>query len=109
MCLVTLIILRCASTGTAEFIPRQTSSSSSSSPSTSQETPANGEPLNLEYLYSESTELTTSAGLKLAGTKQYIYQYDEPIDKLEVYFVKRDSGSSLESLFHRLDFEVPLD
>ena len=96
------------STGTAEFIPRQTSSSSSP-PSTSQETPANNEPRNLEYLYSERTELTTSAGLKLAGTKQYIYQYDEPNDKLEVYFAKRDSESSLESLFHRLGFEVPLD
>ena len=94
------------STGIAEFVPRQ---SSTSSPSTSQETPAIREPLILEYLYSESTELTTSTGLKIAGTKQYIYQYDEPIDKLEVYFVKRDSGSSLESLFHRLDFEVPLD
>ncbi|KIM36301.1 hypothetical protein M413DRAFT_449186 [Hebeloma cylindrosporum] len=90
------------STGTAEFIPRK---ASSSSPSTSQE--AHGEPRNLEYLYSEQTELTTSAGLKLAGTKQYIYQYDEPKDKLVVYFAKRDSGSTLESLFHRLDFEVP--
>jgi hypothetical protein len=98
------------STGKAEFIPRQTSSSSSP-PSTSQETTADGEHLNLEYLYSESTELTTSAGLKLAGSNQYIYQYDEPNDKLKVYFTKRDSGSSssLESLFHRLDFEVPLD
>ena len=97
------------STGTAEFIPRQTSSPPE--PSASQETPANGEPRNLvEYLYSESTELTTSAGLKLAGTKQYIYQYDEPNDKLEVYFAKRDPGWSLESLFHRINFEeVPLD
>ena len=99
------------STGTAEFAPRQTSSFSSPKPSTSQETPTNGEPHNLiEYLYSERTELTTSAGLKLAGTKQYIYQYDEPNDKLVVYFAKRDTGSTLESLFHRVDFEeVPLD
>ena len=100
-----------AGTGTAEFVARQTSISPKSS--TSQETSADdGEPRNLvEYLYSERTELTTSAGLKLTGTKQYIYQYDEPNDKLEVYFVKRDSGSSIESLFHRLDFEeeVPLD
>jgi len=92
------------STGTAEFIPRQHSSSSS----TSQESQgANNVPCNVEYLYSEQTELTTSSGSKLAGTKQYIYQYDEPSDKLEVYFAKRDSGSSLDSLFHRVDFEGP--
>ena len=92
------------STGTAEFIARQ----AESSPSTSQEIQTlNGEPTNLEYLYSEQTELTTSAGLKLAGTKQYIYQYDEPKDKLEVYFAKRDSGSSIDTLFHQIDFEVP--
>jgi hypothetical protein len=89
------------STGTAEFIPRQDSSSSS----TSQESQgANSVPRNLEYLYSEQTELTTSSGSKLAGSKQYIYQYDEPTDKLEVYFAKRDSESSLDSLFHRVDF-----
>lgn len=58
------------STATVEFIPRQTSSS----PSTSQETPVtNSEPRNLQYLYSKHTELTTSAGLKVAGTKQYIF------------------------------------
>jgi cation diffusion facilitator CzcD-associated flavoprotein CzcO len=92
-----------ASTGTAEFIPRQASSSSS----TSQEPRGiHSGPKNLEYLYSEQTELTTSAGLKLAGTKQYIYQYDEPTDKLEVFFSRRDAGSSLDSLFHRVDFDV---
>ena len=97
------------STGTAEFIPREASSSPNHS--RSQETLANGETNTLmEYLYSEQTELTTSAGLKLTGTRQYIYQYDEPNDKLEIYFVRRDSGSSIESLFHRVDFEeVPLD
>ena len=95
------------STGTAEFIPRQ-ASSLSSSPSTSQEPQGiHSDPNNLEYLYSEQTELTTSAELKLAGTKQYIYQYDEPTDKLEVYFAKQDSESSLDSLFHRVDFEGP--
>jgi len=91
-------------TGTAEFIPRQ----AELPPSTSQETRAlNDEPRNMEYLYSEQIELTTAAGLKLAGTKQYIYQYDEPNDKLEVYFTKRDYSSSLDSLFHRVDFEAP--
>ena len=87
------------STGTAEFIPRQASSTSSPS--------INSDPHDLEYLYSEQTELTTSSGSKLAGTQQYIYQYDEPKDKLEVYFAKRDSGSPLDSLFHRVDFEGP--
>ena len=98
-------------TGTAEFIPRQ-ASSLSSSPSTSQAPQGiHSDSNKLEYLYSEHTELTNSAGLNLAETKHYIYQYDEPTDKLEVYFTRQDSGSSLDSLFHQVEFDIraPLD
>jgi hypothetical protein len=88
------------STGTADFIPR-VASSTTSTQGTSDSKVQRSRP---EYLYSEKTDLTTSSGLKLAGTQQYIYQYDEPNDKLEVYFAKRDATSSLDYFFHKLEF-----
>ena len=79
------------STGTAEFIPRKASSQSR----------------RIEYLYSEKTLLTTSKGLQLQGTQQYIYQYDEPNDKLEVYFTKRDEAFTLDYPFHQINLLPP--
>jgi hypothetical protein len=76
------------STGTAEFIPRKASRSDG------------GYNYKIEYLYSEKTILMTSTGLQLQGSQQYIYQYDEPNDKLEVYFAKRDDEGTLDRLFH---------
>jgi len=84
------------STGTAEFIPRKASSRS-------EPNPIHG----IEYLYSEKTVLTTSKGLQLQGTQQYIYQYDEPNDKLKVYFTKRDEAFTLDYLFHQINLLPP--
>jgi hypothetical protein len=82
------------STGTAEFIPRTATLASDVK---SNET-------RREYLYSEQTELMAFNGLKLNGTQQYIYQYHELDDKLEVFFCKRDEKFSLDYFFHRLEF-----
>jgi cation diffusion facilitator CzcD-associated flavoprotein CzcO len=88
------------STGTADFIPRK----ASSIPDAQHKTGSRSGTSRPEYLYTEKTELTTSNGLKLSGTQQYIYQYDEANDKLEVYFAKRDATSTLDYFFHRLEF-----
>lgn len=84
------------STGTAEFIPRKSSPQSESNTIH-----------RIEYLYSEKTLLTTSKGLQLQGTQQYIYQYDEPLDKLVVYFSKRDEVFTLDYLFHQINLSPP--
>jgi hypothetical protein len=60
---------------------------------------------SIEYLYSEKTELTTSTGLTLSGTQQYIYTYHESTDQIDVYFTKRDEQFSLDYLFHELKFQ----
>jgi cation diffusion facilitator CzcD-associated flavoprotein CzcO len=88
------------STGTAEFIPRKASAIPESS------TISIPEP-KIEYLYSEKTVLTSSSGLELQGSQQYIYRYDEPNDKLEVYFAKRDEAFTLDYLFHQVNLNIP--
>jgi hypothetical protein len=58
----------------------------------------------VEYLYAEKTELTTSSGMKFAGTQHYLYRYDEKQDEIEVYFTKRDDAFTLDYLFHYIRF-----
>ena len=77
------------SVGIAEFIPRIVGESKDT---------------RREYLYSEKTELTASNGIKLNGTQQYIYQYDDLTDKFEVFFCKRDEKFTLDYFFHSLKF-----
>lgn len=91
------------STGTGDFIPRKASKIPGASGTAISET----EMPKIEYLYSEKTTLTTSSGLQLQGTQQYIYRYDEPHDKLVVYFAKRDDEATLDYLFHEVDLEAP--
>ena len=86
------------SAGTVEFIPRKASQSTDERHRS-----------KIEYLYSEKTILTTSTGLQLQGSQQYIYQYDEPNDKLEVYFAKRDEEATLDYLFHQVNLEPHSD
>ena len=81
------------SVGTAEFSPRKASAKPSSATSLG---------AKIEYLYSETTTLTTSSGLQLQGTQQYIYTYDEGNDQLEVFFAKREEGFALDYLFHQV-------
>ena len=86
------------SSGTAEFIPRKASI-----------LPNSTDTSKIEYLYSEKTILTTSTGLQLQGSQQYIYRYDEPNDKLVVYFAKRDDYATLDYLFHQVNLESSPD
>jgi hypothetical protein len=90
------------SIGTAEFTLRNILPVYS--PSRDGELRAKNVPRQMEYLYSEKTELTTSTGATISGTQRYIYRYDEPDDKLEVLFTRRDEEGSPDRLFHRVDF-----
>jgi len=85
------------STGSAEFRPRIASILSDEE----------GNGYKVEYLYSEQTVLTTATGLQLRGSREYVYRYHEPKDKLAVYFVKRDESFTVDYLFHRIDLEIP--
>lgn len=89
------------SVGTAEFTPRKILSESHLEP--------DNQNYETEYLYSEKTEFSTSTGLKLSGTQRYIYRYDEPKDKLEVYFAERDDAVSRGNRFHQVILEPPSD
>jgi cation diffusion facilitator CzcD-associated flavoprotein CzcO len=60
-----------------------------------------------EHLYSESTEVLTSTNREFHGSQQYVYRYDERLDKLEVYFAKRDDMASIDRLFHPLEIQPP--
>lgn len=66
-----------------------------------------------EYLYSESGELTTTAGARLPASRKYIYQCDEisPADPdctITAWFVKPDDtagdAGEVDRFFHELDF-----
>ena len=85
-----------SSTGSVEFIPRKI-----------HRPPTENENGNVEYLYSEKTEMIPSTGPQLSGTRQYIYRYNEPDDALDVFFAERGEEVSLGRLFHRLKFEHP--
>ena len=63
----------------------------------------------IEYLYSEKTVLTTSTGLQLQGSQQYIYRYNESEDKIVAYFAKRDDYATLDYIFHQVNLESPSD
>ncbi|KAA8894912.1 hypothetical protein FN846DRAFT_972140 [Sphaerosporella brunnea] len=59
-----------------------------------------------EYLYTESGELTTSTGLKLQGTRRYVYSQCPETSAITVWFVKADFGSEgkVDYFFHCVDF-----
>ncbi|KAI9857787.1 MAG: hypothetical protein M1813_008038 [Trichoglossum hirsutum] len=75
-------------TGTASFHPRLPTD----------------EGFNAEYLYIEDGELVTDEGLKLRGSRRYVWRYEEAGDKLSVWFVKSNDGMSVDYFFHELEF-----
>jgi hypothetical protein len=93
------------STGTAEFTSRSvlTASTVGDRASPGSKTQAD----DTDYLYFETTEFTTSTGLRLSGTQRYIYRYAELQDKIEVFFTNRDEAASVGSFFHRVDIKTP--
>ncbi|KAI9782494.1 MAG: hypothetical protein M1839_004980 [Geoglossum umbratile] len=57
-----------------------------------------------EYLYTEEGEFVTDEGLRLRGSRRYVWRYGEEGDKLSVWFVKSNDGLSVDYFFHELEF-----
>ena len=57
-----------------------------------------------EYLYSESGDFNTQQGLMMRATRNYAYRYSRTTDSISVWFVKSDERSTVDYLFHNLDF-----
>ena len=64
---------------------------------------------DLEYLYIESGDFTTSTGYTMPATRRYVYRYQEESDTLSVWFVKPDSPLEVDYLFHNLGFLKPAE
>ncbi|KAH0548647.1 hypothetical protein GP486_007809, partial [Trichoglossum hirsutum] len=75
-------------TGTATFHPRLPTD----------------ERFDAEYLYIEDGDLVTNEGLRLKGSRRYVWRYEEAGDKLSVWFVKSNDGMTVDYLFHELEF-----
>ncbi|KAH0537063.1 hypothetical protein FGG08_006104 [Glutinoglossum americanum] len=63
-----------------------------------------GEGFDAEYLYIEDGELVTDEGLRMRGSRRYVWRYEEEEDKLSVWFVKTNDGMSVDYFFHELEF-----
>ena len=74
--------------GTAEITPKETSNKA----------------YDLEYLYEEEGSLTTEQGLSLRGTRRYVYRYKEGTDTISAWFVKPETKSVVDYLFHEVKF-----
>ena len=83
--------------GTASFHPRFPTPDKS------------GKIFDLEYLYIESGEFTTSTGYTMTASRRYVYRYSEADDELSVWFVKPESNLEVDYLFHNLDFVKPAE
>jgi hypothetical protein len=68
-----------------------------------------GSDLGQEYLYVEDGEFRADNGMVFRATRRYVYRYDEPTDKLSVWFVRTDDQKRADYLFHEVEFEVPED
>lgn len=77
-------------TGIANFHPRQ---------------PTNKQ-YDAEYLYVEEGELVTDTGLRMRGSRRYVYRYQEKTDAMTAWFVKPDDGKSVDYFFHELQFHM---
>ena len=58
-----------------------------------------------EYLYSEEGILTTEGGLSLKGSRRYVYRYQSKNDTITAWFVKPEDYSSVDYLFHLVEFQ----
>ena len=59
-----------------------------------------------EFLYTEKGELATAQGLRMQGSRSYIYRLSEfEQQAITVWFVKPDSGSkAADYMFHEIEF-----
>ena len=57
-----------------------------------------------ELLYLEEGQLITDAGLRLTGSRRYVYRYQAASDSISAWFVKNDDNAIVDYLFHELRF-----
>ncbi len=62
------------------------------------------EAYDLEYLYTESGEFTTEQGYILNATRRYVYRFQENSNIITAWFVCTEDRSTVDYLFHTLDF-----
>ena len=59
---------------------------------------------DMESLYVEEGEFTTKQGLTLPGSRSYVYRYQAITDAITAWFVNLDDRTSVDYLFHALNF-----
>lgn len=57
-----------------------------------------------EYLYTEIGQFNTNQGLKLTANRSYAYRFQKSANIISVWFVKADNESTVDYLFHEIDF-----
>lgn len=58
-----------------------------------------------EYLYNENGDFVTMDGMTMRATRKYVYRYSRHQDKITVWFVKPEDGSTVDYLFHDMNFQ----
>lgn len=58
-----------------------------------------------EYLYIENGIFTTEHGVSLVASRRYVYRFEKDPEKISAWFVKSDDGSTVDYLFHDLNFK----
>lgn len=58
-----------------------------------------------EYLYIENGIFTTEHGVSLVASRRYVYRFEKDSEKISAWFVKSDHGSTVDYLFHNLNFK----
>lgn len=57
-----------------------------------------------EYLYIENGEFCSDQGLIMPATRRYVYRFQRNINKISAWFVKAEDGSTVDYLFHCVNF-----
>lgn len=57
-----------------------------------------------EYLYIENGILTTEQGFSFTASRRYVYRFERDSGKISAWFVKPDDASTVDYLFHYLNF-----
>lgn len=57
-----------------------------------------------EYLYTEIGRFSSNQGLKLTANRSYAYRFQKSVNTISVWFVKADNVSTVDCLFHEIDF-----
>ncbi|KAI0160241.1 hypothetical protein GGR57DRAFT_413016 [Xylariaceae sp. FL1272] len=102
--------------GTAKFLLRAGTmdgrkakqSSSETREGSSSDRLESDEDLGLEYLYIEDGEfIAAGTDMRFRASRRYVWRYDEPDDKLSVWFTRTDDPARADYLFHEVDFIPP--